>query len=77
MTKAQRRAFDWLPADGSWRVSAGHKIAPALNSLSCHFRAYVESDWGAYGPRGGFCLAWRLTPEGTAAKAMGVPFGPA
>ena len=68
MTSAQRRALDWLPADGSWRTNPG-RLAAALKSLSLNHKDWVESEWGAFGPRGGRELRWRLTDRGVAVMA--------
>ena len=59
MTPAQRKALEWLPADGSWKSRTG-KDAPSLNMLNRMTMAYpqhIESS------RWGMCY-YRLTPLG-------------
>ena len=57
-TPAQRRALEWLPADGSWRHGAG-RLTAALNSLSIYHRDLCEGEWVDAGPRGGRVLRFR------------------
>jgi hypothetical protein len=56
LTDAQKRALDWLPADGSWRVTEG-RIHGALQSLGREWPDRVECEWA---PK----LRWRLTEKG-------------
>lgn len=60
MTPAQIRALLWPPADGEWRVFAG-SVLRAVNSLSLRYGRLVETEYGAFGPRGGECYRARLT----------------
>jgi DNA-binding PadR family transcriptional regulator len=64
-TAAQKRALEWLPADGSWRINPG-RLSAALNSLA--LRGVVKSEWD-FGPRGGRVLRWRLTETGMMLQA--------
>ena len=41
LTEAQKRARDWLPADGSWRTDPG-RLTAALSSLSIAWPRCVE-----------------------------------
>lgn len=63
LTAAQKRAIEWLPADGSWRVNAG-RLVSALNSLSHAWPMAVESQWGPFGPKGGHICRWRFNEKG-------------
>lgn len=63
LTAAQKRAIDWLPADGSWRIHPGRTVA-ALQSLSLVWPGCLEREWGAFGPRGGQTARWRLNSRG-------------
>lgn len=63
LTAAQRRAREWLPADGSWRTHAG-RVAQALSSLSFAWPGCVETEWGKFGVRGGEGYRWRFTTKG-------------
>lgn len=63
LTAAQKRARDWLPQDGSWRIHPGRLVA-ALNSLSLAWAGCVEMQRGPFGPRGGHVDRWRLTAKG-------------
>jgi len=69
LTEAQKRARDWLPADGSWRTDAGRLLA-ALNSLSFAWPGCVECEWSNCGPRGGRKMRWRLTDEGVRVREI-------
>lgn len=66
LTPAQRRALDWLPSDGDWRMNPGRR--DGIESLSCYFHRWVEVEYGDFGPRGGRKRRIRLTPAGVAAK---------
>lgn len=66
-TPAQRRAFLWLPADGSWSKPADKSIAPALSSLTLYHKALAEDKWGPFGKRGG---GWFRHSRLTAAGVM-------
>ena len=67
-TKAQKRAFDWLPADGSWREMPG-KLSPALDSLWLCHRDLLTYEFGRkYGSSGGEGRRWRLTEVGISFK---------
>ena len=70
-TRAQRRALEWLPSDGSWKTKPG-RLSGALSSLRVGHRGLVEHQFGAFGPRGGYTSRWRLTLEGVAAKHPGM-----
>lgn len=63
LTKAQERGLEWLPSDGSWRLTAG-KISSAVNSFRLHFPDLAEYEWGNFGPRNGRALRYRLTKSG-------------
>jgi hypothetical protein len=63
LTPACRRALEWLPADGSWRMDPG-VIGAALRSLQLRHRRFVEWEAGEFGPRGGWKWRWRLTEPG-------------
>lgn len=63
LTAAQKRARDWLPADGSWRTDPG-RLSAALNSLSFAWPGCVECEWASCGPRGGIKQRWRLNGRG-------------
>ena len=67
LTEAQKRARDWLPADGAWRGNAG-RFSAALNSLSIAWPGCVEMEW--FGPclGGGWKSRWRLTQNGVDLK---------
>jgi hypothetical protein len=65
MTKAQKRALEWLPPDGSWRTKPG-RLVSALNSLSLAWPHCVQDEYAQCGPRGGWMDRWRLTAEGVA-----------
>ncbi len=69
LTEAQKRARDWLPADGSWRTDPG-RLTAALSSLSIAWPRCVEREWTTCGPRGGMKQRWRLTERGVEVKAM-------
>ena len=66
-TVAQKRALEWLPADGGWKIRPG-RMAAAISSLSTYYQTFVEAQAGPYGPRGGHTWRYRLTPEGVAAR---------
>lgn len=66
LTKAQQRALDWLPIDGSWRTDAG-RLSAALNSLS--LKGYCAGAWAPCGKLGGTKMRWWLTAKGQFAKA--------
>ncbi len=68
LTKAQAKALDWLPADGSWRGDAG-QLGRAIDSLGIYHGIFVESRAGHYGLRNGWKRQYRLTPAGVAFKA--------
>jgi hypothetical protein len=51
LTPAQKRAIEWLPADGSWRTDAGRLVC-ALNSAS--LAGLADGVWADCGARG-FC----------------------
>lgn len=63
ITPSMRRALEWLPADGSWKIRPG-PVAPALNSLALRRPGWINREWGKFGARGGHAERWRLTPEG-------------
>jgi hypothetical protein len=63
MSAAQRKALEWLPADGSWKSDPG-AISQALQSFSLHYPHHVESEGGCFGKRGGWKWRYRLTPIG-------------
>lgn len=63
LTDAQKRARDWLPEDGSWRIHPG-RLSAALNSLSIAWPQCVECEWGYFGPRQGIAQRWRLSAKG-------------
>ncbi len=63
LTDAQKRALDWLPADGAWKLNPGCLTA-ALNSLSFAWTGCIEHEWGAFGPNGGRVIRWRLNDRG-------------
>jgi hypothetical protein len=67
-TNAQKRALEWLPADGSWRINPG-RLRAALSSLARQHRGVVKSEFGDFGPRGGRVLRWRLTETGMMLQA--------
>ena len=67
MTEAQKKALDWLPSDGSWRMKPG-RLAATLNSLKLYWSGYVECEWGNFGLRGGLGWRWRLTDKGVGLK---------
>ena len=69
LTDAQKRARDWIPADGSWRADPGRLFA-ALSSLSMAWPGCVESDWAGCCPRGGRKNRWRLTVRGVEIKGL-------
>lgn len=66
LTAAQRRAVDWLPADGSWGVQIVGVGRALLAFQKCAGLGCVECDGGNYGPRSGFAIRWRLTRAGIA-----------
>jgi hypothetical protein len=66
LTKAQTRALNWLPNDGSWTNVTEDRPSHALNSLS--LRKLCECEWGSFGPKGGQQLRWRLTLAGVHAR---------
>ena len=66
-TDAQKRALEWLPSDGSWRLNPG-RLGAALSSLALQHSGLVKSEFGYFGPRGGRALRWRLTSDGVRAK---------
>jgi DNA-binding PadR family transcriptional regulator len=68
VTKAQRKALEWLLADGSWKTDPG-RIAQAISSLSMNYRGYVEEQAGPFGQRGGYKWRYRLTPAGQKFRA--------
>ena len=63
LTPAQKRALEWLPANGDWKTGAG-RLVGALNSLSLRFSGTVEHKYDQFGPRGGWMSGYRLTPKG-------------
>lgn len=65
LTNAQRKALDWLPADGGWRVKPG-RLSAALSSLYLAHSGTVQCEWGDFGPKGGREQRWRLTAAGLA-----------
>ena len=65
LTEPQQRAVDWLPKDGSWRAKPGRLVA-ALNSFCLFHRSFGQMEIGDFGPRGGRCWRYRLTPAGVA-----------
>lgn len=65
MTKAQKRALEWLPQDGSWRVRPG-RLTAALSSLAMAWPHCVQDEYAQCGPRGGWMNRWRLTEIGVA-----------
>lgn len=67
MTKAQWRALEWLPPDGSWTTQKDRSIASALHSLWLYHRVLVQTEYGNFGPRGGLTTRWRLTEAGVRA----------
>jgi hypothetical protein len=66
ITPAQKRAIEWLPADGSWRTDAG-RLVGALSSAWLH--GFAEGEWADCGARGGRKLRWRLRPAGIVTRA--------
>lgn len=68
-TPAQRRALDWLPADGSWRGDA-KGLRAALESLGCYHRKLVQIEWRKEGPNGETKRMARATADGVALKAL-------
>ena len=66
ITPAQKRAIEWLPADGSWRTDAG-RLVGALSSAS--LAGLVEGQWAYGGVRGDCTLRWRLRPAGIVTRA--------
>jgi hypothetical protein len=77
MTKPQRRALMWLPADGSWVVGVPRSVAAAVDSLCLFYRDAAQTKWGRFGPRGGWCRRARLLPRGVAMRAALTPQTPA
>lgn len=69
LTDAQKRARDWLPADGSWKTNPG-RLTAALNSLSMAWQGCVECEWGDFGLRGGRVLRWRLNERGVEVREI-------
>ena len=67
LTPAQRRALEWLPANGKGRFRPGRLVA-ALNSLFLAHREWVNCEWGNFGPRGGREQRWYLTAAGIEAR---------
>lgn len=66
LTAAQRRALEWLPADGTWRES-GFRETYALASLLRGYPDVVRFEWrGAEYLLGPY---WGLLPAGRALKA--------
>ena len=65
ITEPQRRALEWLPADGSWRAQPG-SLFPAVESA--RYAGLAERELGAFGARGGTMYRYRLTTKGKAAK---------
>ena len=63
LTDAQRRAIEWLPANGTWKINPG-RLAAALSSLSIAWQGCVECEWGKFGLRAGRCQRWRLNSLG-------------
>lgn len=61
LTPAQRRALDWLPADGGWRSGPSEKDAAVLRRLWDREDGIV--DWATHRRH------YRLTPAGIALKA--------
>jgi hypothetical protein len=72
LTPAQKRAIEWLPADGSWKIKPDAKIAAALSSLCSYHRDLAEHGLGDFGKRGGRCWRYRLTVAGIVARRFGV-----
>jgi hypothetical protein len=66
ITPAQKRAIEWLPADGSWRTDAG-RLVGALNSAS--LAGLADGVWADCGARGGRKMRWRLRPAGIVTRA--------
>ena len=67
-TAAHIRALEWLPTDGTWRLKPDLSIAPALHSLVLYHSNLAVSENGTFGPRGGYCSRFRLTPLGVEEK---------
>lgn len=68
LTDAQRKALEWLPADGSWRNKPG-RLSAALNSLSIYIQGAVSMRQGEFGVRDGFEQQWCLTESGQKLRA--------
>jgi hypothetical protein len=68
LTLPQLRALAWLPIDGSWRMWPGRAFFMALNSLHHYNHDVAEREYGNYGPAGGLCWRYRLTPAGIELK---------
>lgn len=69
LTEAQKRARDWLPADGSWRANPG-RLTSALSSLSFAWPGCVEVSWMPCGPRGRKQPCWRLNERGVEVRQV-------
>ncbi len=61
MTKAQLRALAWLSRN--W-TRADRSVSSAIHSLQLRYRDLVEERTGPFGPRGGYCIQFRLTERG-------------
>lgn len=67
-TKAQLKALEWLPGDGSWATQPG-RTERAIHSLILYFPTLAECEFGNFGLRGGSMMRYRLTPRGAEIKA--------
>lgn len=61
LTEPQLRALKWLST--KW-TKADKSISSAVHSLQLWHRDLVEERTGPYGPRGGYCIQFRLTDAG-------------
>lgn len=64
MTRAQRKALEWVGPGDEWKTDAG-RLVQALSSAE--YEKLVEARWGDFGARGGRKLGWRITDKGRAA----------
>jgi len=67
LTKAQLKALERLPCDGSWRMDPG-RLTSALNSLSLAPGKPCVGQWGDFGARGGRKQRWQLSINGIELK---------
>lgn len=65
LTGPQLLALRWLLPD--W-FKADRSVSAAVHSLRLYHKDLVEERAGTFGPRGGYCIQFRLTEAGVQEK---------